>query len=108
MALIGARIVDCLHSVAMEKGYLNPNRKSLHIYIMFVIGNFFNCYGYFIEPDTIGNDMFRLWERMANLGWREKGWIRSSYLATQRSLQEQGATFYDNSLQKRIDDLRGY
>lgn len=24
LALIGARIVDCLHNAAMEKGYLNP------------------------------------------------------------------------------------
>jgi hypothetical protein len=84
LALLGARIIDCLHSVACEKGYLSSDRKSLHIYLMFVLGNFFNCYGYFIEPDIISNDIFRLWERMANLGWREKAWLRSSYLTTQR------------------------
>ena len=48
LSLISARVVDCLHNVACEKGYLNPERKNLHTYLMFTFSNYINSYGYFV------------------------------------------------------------
>lgn len=72
---------------------------------MFAFGNMINSYGFFIEPDVIGSDIYGLYDRMAALDKYEKRWDRSILLDHQRNLKKSGALFLNDTLQKKIDKL---
>jgi hypothetical protein len=72
---------------------------------MFAFGNVINSYGFFIEPDIIGSEIYGLYDRMAGLDKYEKRWTKSILMDNRRNLQKSGALFLNDTLNKKIDKL---
>lgn len=102
---VASRIWGAFYRYLVAEKYLDDKNSQYHYYLMFVVANAINSYGYFIEPDILKSDMYNLYDRMAVLTPNEKKWIRSSYVYTMKNLKESGAKFFDNVLQEKIDKL---
>lgn len=67
LMFVGSRVIGAFYNLCLKKEILNRQNINLHNYILFVIANAINSYGYFVEPDILKPDMFNLYDKMAIL-----------------------------------------
>ena len=105
LMFVASRIISSYHQILTKKGYLSSNRNNFHYFMLFMFGNIVHGYGYFIEPDILKPDIYKLYERMSVLTPYEKRWHLSSFIYQQKQLKEAGVTIYSDVMQNKIDRL---
>ena len=84
LMFVGSRIISSYHQILMKKGYLDISHAHFHNFILFLLANIVHSYGYFIEPDILRPDIYKLYERMSVLTPYEKRWHLSSLIHQQK------------------------
>lgn len=105
LMFVASRIIGAVYQALVQNRVLDPQNSSFHYYILFVISNMVNCYGYFIEADILKPDVYNLYEKMSALTPNEKRWHRSSLRYCLKTLRSSKVHFYNDFLQQKINKL---
>lgn len=105
LMFVASRIISSFHQILMKEGYLNPNRSHFHVFTLFTFANILHSEGYFMEPDILNPDMYKLYERMSVLTPNEQRWHLSSLKYHQTKYNQSGMQVFNQTMQQKIDNL---